>query len=220
MNTRTLTERKREDILNAALSEFDARGFRETSMDRIASTAQVSKRTVYNHFASKDALFDAIAHQLSARVQLVTAYQYDPERPVRGQLRDIGEQLLDMLAAPSFISLAKVTLAEMLRSPDLARKTYELFRERQSGLAVWLGGAAADGRLGVDDPVWAADQFFGLIKSFAFWPQILGGQPVPDAKTRKRILDSSVDFFLRAHGERPVELRLRKKKRKKKKKGK
>jgi TetR/AcrR family transcriptional regulator of autoinduction and epiphytic fitness len=218
MNTRTLTEKKREDILNAALSEFDARGFRETSMDRIASTAQVSKRTVYNHFASKDALFDAIAHQLSSRVQLVTAYQYDPERPVRDQLRDIGDQLLDMLAAPSFISLAKVTLAEMLRSPDLARKTYELFRERQSGLAVWLGGAAADGRLGVDDPVWAADQFFGLIKSFAFWPQILGGQPVPDATTRQRILDSSVDFFLRAHGERSVELRLPKKKRKKKKK--
>ena len=118
------------------------------------------------------------------------------QRPIDQQLRSIGEQMLDMLAAPVFVSLAKVTLVEMLRSPELARKTYELFRERQSGLAVWLAEAADDGRLEVDDPVWAADQFFGLIKSFAFWPQILGGQPVPDGPTRGRILDSSVALFL------------------------
>lgn len=196
MKMRTLTERKREDILAAALKEFDMRGFQATSMDRIAASAQVSKRTVYNHFATKEVLFDAIADKLSARVRAVTAYPYDPQRPVDEQLRDIGEQLLDMLAAPSFLSLARVTLAEMLRSPDLARRTYELFRDRQSGLADWLGRAAAAGRLEIEDPVWAADQFFGLIKSFAFWPQILGGQPAPDAATRSRILDSSVSLFL------------------------
>jgi len=199
MKTRTLTEQKREDILKAALREFDARGFRETSMDRIAETAQVSKRTVYNHFASKGALFDAIADELSQRVQVVTAYPFDPDRPIDGQLRSIGEQMIDMLSAPSFISLARVTLAEMLRSPDLARRTYELFRERQSGLAVWLSEASAEGHLVVEDPVWAADQYFGLIKSFAFWPQILGGQAAPDAATRRQILDSSVDLFLGAY---------------------
>ena len=219
MGTRTLTERKREDILKAALREFDARGFRETSMDRIATTAKVSKRTVYNHFASKEVLFDAIADKLSGRVRLVTGFQYHPERAIATQLRDIAEQLLDMLAAPSFVSLAKVTLAEMLRSPDLARKTYELFRERQSGLSAWLAEAAADGRLAIEDPVWAADQFFGLIKSFAFWPQILGGQPVPDAAMREKIMDSSVQIFLRAYeGGSAEQTRAKKKKKKKKKK--
>jgi len=214
MKTLTLTQQKREDILKAALSEFDARGFRETSMDRIAQTAQVSKRTVYNHFASKDVLFDAIAAQLSERVKRVTDYPYDPERPLDLQLRNIGELMLDMLAAPCFVSLAKVTLAEMLRSPAIARKTYELFRERQSGLAVWLSEAAHDQRLVVEDPVWAADQFFGLIKSFAFWPQILGGQSAPDGQTRARILDSSVALFLRSY--QPGDPHKKKKKKKKK----
>jgi len=199
MKPRTLTEKKREDILRAARLEFDTHGYRATSMDRIAQVAQVSKRTVYNHFASKEGLFDAIADELGERVQAVTAYRYDPDRPIEQQLRRIGEQILDMMAAPSFISLARVTLAEMLRSPDLARCTYELFRERQTGLAAWLRAAGVDGRLVIDDPVWAADQFFGLIKSFAFWPQILGGQPVPDAATRRRILDSSVGLFLAAY---------------------
>lgn len=220
MKSRTLTQQKRRDILKAALREFDARGFRETSMDRIAQTAQVSKRTVYNHFASKDALFDVITAELSERVQRVTDYRYDPTRPIDQQLRSIGEQMLDMLAAPSFVSLAKVALAEMLHSPDLARNTYQLFRERQSGLAAWLAAASADGQIAVADPVWAADQFFGLIKSFAFWPQILGGQPAPDSAARDQILDSSVAFFLRAYRERVADAPRKKKKRKNKHKSK
>ncbi len=220
MSTATLAARKRAAILQAALVEFDAHGFRETSMDRIAQRAQVSKRTVYNHFVSKDSLFDAIAEQLSERVRVVTDFRYEPESAIDRQLYKIGGQLLDMLAAPSFLSLARVTLAEMLRSPELARRTYELFRERQTGLAAWLGAASADGRLALDDPVWAADQFFGLIKSFAFWPQILGGQPAPDAAQRDRILESSVTLFLRAHAEHEVSDERPRKKRKKKKKSK
>jgi TetR/AcrR family transcriptional regulator of autoinduction and epiphytic fitness len=90
--TRTLTERKRDAILAAALSEFDARGFQATSMDRIAHSAQVSKRTVYNHFTTKDALFDAIAHELSGRVEAVTTFPYTSRQPVDDQLRQIGAQ--------------------------------------------------------------------------------------------------------------------------------
>ena len=217
MSAATLAEKKRAAILGAALVEFDTRGFRETSMDRIAPRAQVSKRTVYNHFASKDALFDAIAEQLGERVGVVTDFRYQRELPIERQLYGIGEQLLDMLAAPSFLSLARVTLAEMLRSPELARRTYELFRERQTGLAGWLAAASADGRIAVEDPVWAADQFLGLIKSFAFWPQILGGQPAPDAEQRERILKSSVGLFLRAHEGLGAERRKKKRKKNKSK---
>ncbi len=205
MNEPGRSGRKRDDILDAALHEFEARGFRETSMDRIAATAQVSKRTVYNHFPSKDALFDAMAARLIERVQSVTAYSHDPDQPIDGQLREIGVHVLDMLASPCFATLARVTLVEMIRSPELARKTYNLFRERQSGLASWLGDAVAAGRLRVDDPVWAADQFLGLIHSFALWPQILGGQPVPDATARERILDSAVSMFVGRYGAEPTE---------------
>ena len=61
-----LTELKREDIIQAAVSEFIANGFSATSMDRIAATAQVSKRTVYNHFENKEALFQVITKNIFA----------------------------------------------------------------------------------------------------------------------------------------------------------
>src|SRR3546814_8603477 len=59
-----LTERKREAILQAAIAEFRSSGFEITSMDKIAATAGVSKRTVYNHFPSKEALFAEILNRL------------------------------------------------------------------------------------------------------------------------------------------------------------
>ncbi|MCF5632840.1 TetR family transcriptional regulator, partial [Pseudomonas syringae] len=49
-----LTDQKREAIVLAAIAEFGDRGFEITSMDRIAARAEVSKRTVYNHFPSKE----------------------------------------------------------------------------------------------------------------------------------------------------------------------
>lgn len=59
-----LTDRKRVAVVSAAIEEFLAAGFDATSMDRIAARANVSKRTVYNHFPSKEALFAEILRQL------------------------------------------------------------------------------------------------------------------------------------------------------------
>ena len=56
----TLTNEKRAQIIEAAVSEFQELGFTGASMDRVAARADVSKRTVYNHFESKEALFRAI----------------------------------------------------------------------------------------------------------------------------------------------------------------
>jgi TetR/AcrR family transcriptional regulator of autoinduction and epiphytic fitness len=190
---------KRAAILSAALDEFEARGYRETSMDRIAASAGVSKRTVYNHFRSKEQLFEAIAAELIERVQEVSQRPYDPAQPLTAQLEAIGGQVLDMLASPSFLTLARVTLAELIRSPELARRTYGLFRARQTGLARWLADASADGRLAVPEPERVADQFMGLLNAFALWPQLLGGQPVPDAAERARILQPAVAMLLRQY---------------------
>ncbi|HEX5664228.1 MAG TPA: helix-turn-helix domain-containing protein, partial [Xanthomonadaceae bacterium] len=59
-----LTDRKRAAILEAAVAEFRESGYEATSMDRIAASAGVSKRTVYNHFPSKEVLFTRILEQM------------------------------------------------------------------------------------------------------------------------------------------------------------
>ena len=48
---------KRAAVIEAATEEFLTYGYFGTSMDRIAEAANVSKRTVYDHFPSKEDLF-------------------------------------------------------------------------------------------------------------------------------------------------------------------
>lgn len=53
-------EDKRQRILEAAISQFAARGFENASVADIASDAGVAKGTVYLYFPSKDALIDEV----------------------------------------------------------------------------------------------------------------------------------------------------------------
>src|SRR5215831_7940602 len=45
-----------EKVLNAALALFAERGIEATSMDAISQASGVSKATIYNHWADKEAL--------------------------------------------------------------------------------------------------------------------------------------------------------------------
>ena len=50
----------RKTILDAAYVLFRRKGYTRVSMDEIAATARVTKRTLYYHFKSKDALLAAM----------------------------------------------------------------------------------------------------------------------------------------------------------------
>jgi AcrR family transcriptional regulator len=56
-------------IVLAGLQLFTRYGYRKTSMDDIALTAQVAKRTVYLHFENKAAVFLAILEYLGDQVR-------------------------------------------------------------------------------------------------------------------------------------------------------
>lgn len=191
-----LTDRKRQAIIVAAIGEFRANGFGATSMDRIAATADVSKRTVYNHFPSKEALFAEILVQLwhSSAAQVDLAYQ--PDRPLRAQLLELLWQKMRMLCDTSFLDLARVAIAETIHSPERAQEMVARLSDREEGVTIWLRAAAADGKLKLPDVAFAAHQLQGLVKNFAFWPQITMGQPMLPAAMQQQVVESAVDMFL------------------------
>ena len=115
-----LTDRKREAIIQAAIAEFRDNGFQVTSMDRIAARAEVSKRTVYNHFPSKDELFAEILAQLWESSQDQLEQDYSRDQPLREQLRALMQVKMAMLNNASFMDLARVAIAETIHSPERA----------------------------------------------------------------------------------------------------
>jgi TetR/AcrR family transcriptional regulator of autoinduction and epiphytic fitness len=194
------TDRKHAAILDAAVAEFRAAGFEATTMDRIAAAAGVSKRTVYNHFPSKDALFLRILEEMFARGVGGPALAYRADRPLRAQLFELVDQKLRLLDDPHFVDLARVAIAAGLHSPELARQMLERLGDREEGITTWVRAAAADGRLKIDDPLFASHQLQSLVKGFAFWPQMSMGQPALDAAQQRQVADGAVDMFLARYG--------------------
>ncbi|KDD68804.1 TetR/AcrR family transcriptional regulator of autoinduction and epiphytic fitness [Pseudomonas sp. BT76 TE3572] len=191
-----LTDRKREAIIQAAIAEFRANGFDITSMDKIAATAGVSKRTVYNHFPSKEELFAEILNQLWARVTSEQETPYHPDQPLRDQMRRMLMAKLQMLGDDNFLDLARVAIAATIHSPERAQNMVARMGEREEGLTVWIRAAQADGRLKPIAPEFAAQQIQGMLKSFAFWPQISMGLPGLSAEMQTTVVDSALDMFL------------------------
>lgn len=202
-----LTERKRENIIEAAVTEFKANGFSATSMDRIAATAKVSKRTVYNHFASKQILFQNITQALCDQLTKVSEHPYDPEIPLKTQLHIIAEQEMAMLTSAEFISTFKMITSESLVSPELTRATIDNFQESSLGVVKWIEQATKDGKLSVSDPVSAGKQFLALLETFALWPQLYDFKPVPKKNVQKKIIDSAVAMFINTYGQNETKRR-------------
>lgn len=59
---------ERDKILDLTHSKFIREGFYRTSMDEIARELQISKKTIYKHFDSKDMLLDAVCELRIASV--------------------------------------------------------------------------------------------------------------------------------------------------------
>ena len=191
-----LTDRKREAIIQAAIVEFRANGFDITSMDKIAATAGVSKRTVYNHFPSKEELFAEILNQLWTRLTAEKETPYQAGLALRDQLRPLLMAKLRMLGDDNFLDLARVAIAATIHSPERAQDMVARLGEREESLTVWIRAAQADGRLKAVDPAFAAQQVQGLLKSFAFWPQVSMGLPGLSADMQGSVVESALDMFL------------------------
>lgn len=191
-----LTDRKRQAIVDAAIAEFRASGFESTSMDKIAATAGVSKRTVYNHFPSKDELFAQILDQLWCRTSALKETPYLPDVPLRQQLLEILWKKMELLQDGYFLDLARVAIAEAIHSPERGHEMVARLSSKEEAATLWLRAAQADGKLRDADPVLASHMLQGQLKAFAFWPQVTMNQPPLDKATQQQVIETTVDMFL------------------------
>lgn len=76
----------RERILKAATELFTAQGVNATGMDQLATVANVSKRTLYTHFAGKDDLVHAYLTALEDGLLPAEATPGEPGPDPREQL--------------------------------------------------------------------------------------------------------------------------------------
>lgn len=197
MSTPTrLTDRKRSDILAAAAAQFREHGYENASVDGIAALAGVSKRTVYNHFPSKEELFGETIMQMFQSSAGMLELSYRSDRSLREQLVELMTQKMRTLNDRDFLALARVAIGEAIHAPERALPVICRLGEREEGVTAWVRAAQADGKLKPGDPAFAANLLQGQIKTFAFWPQIALGKPLLSPEEQQRVIDAAVSMFL------------------------
>ncbi len=93
-----IRERSRSAIMKAALKLFSAKGYRATTVDKIAQAAGVSKGLLYNYFKSKDELLEEILEKMSSMMQLDDGNDSLPDDP-----RQRLEELIDYYLSEKFL---------------------------------------------------------------------------------------------------------------------
>jgi TetR/AcrR family transcriptional repressor of mexJK operon len=196
---------KRLAILDAATALFIAQGYGAVSMDAIARAASVSKATLYAYFHSKDQLFATIIREACQTNLVVQEFLPEDQEDIHAALTRFANRMLCFLLEDRSLAIHRVVIAESIRFPELGRAFYDSGpRTFTSSFSAWLSQQTAAGRLAIADPVQAADQFAGMLKSGCYNRAALGVAPSPSEAEIDRAAAGVVAAFLRAYAPGPA----------------
>lgn len=191
-------------VIEAATELFLAEGLTGVTVEDIALRAGVARRTVFNRFGSKEAIFDAVLDRHWARYDsaLDTLGIPDDAMDVAEALRRIGQSIVEFNLTTRQADFARLVIAEGGRQPELVGKVFGRGRGRAlEAFEAWLARMVDEGRLGPLDPALAALQFLGLIQEPLVWP-LVTRTPVPGIEP-DRVVDGAVELFLARYGAPP-----------------
>lgn len=120
-----VSDEKTIAIVRAARETFLARGFDAASMDQIALSAGVSKRTVYNRFRSKEELFAGAIMDTCKDLLAGDAAAIESTLPPREFIRALSIQFITELLKPEAISLRRIAAFEAERTPAIGQAYME-----------------------------------------------------------------------------------------------
>ncbi|AVF72941.1 TetR/AcrR family transcriptional regulator [Vibrio alginolyticus] len=190
------SETKREAILCAARQAFQEFGVQNTSMDKLSAIAQVSKRTVYNHFPSKEAIVTELLTELWRSSMMDSDIERLPTLPLKDQLIELLYSEIIVVTEPNYIELAKVAFGHFLFKPEDLKEQAEQMSKQETALYRWLTEKSNSNALQIDDVHIASTQLHNLLKGSAFWPQLMGIRPSLSNEESRLLATQTAELFL------------------------
>ena len=108
-------QRSRTSLLDAAIELFQEKGLRETKLEEICERADIAPRTFFNHFDTREHLYQAIAAQ---RVEQLVERLDDLRTDARPLTRRLSELLAAIGAHLTARPLYRQLVGEMLHLRD------------------------------------------------------------------------------------------------------
>jgi AcrR family transcriptional regulator len=187
--TRAQAEQRHAELLDAALEIFLDRGYDSATIEAIAASVRMTKRTVYARYPDKAALFRAAVQRAVDRwvipVDDLRAVETDN---LESTLNAVARIRLNNATSAAGLRLQRILNAESYRFPDVHRLMYEQGTlPAIDFLADVLARLAETGGFDVEDPRLLGESFLSLVVGGlalgAAWGAVLD-----DAEIEQRIV--------------------------------
>jgi len=185
-------------ILDAAERVLLSRGLPGTTMAAVAREAAMSKRTLYDVFDGRTALFSALIRRLRG-LFIVPLSPAQQALPVDARLRILLSAERQPVRGTAALEILRAAVAEAPRHPDLAESFLREGPRAVRGLIrAELGRAVDRGEVALDDIDLAADLLHNMALPCPF-EKLLGAwdAEVHFQELNKRV-DLAITIFLRA----------------------
>ncbi|ESQ81804.1 TetR/AcrR family transcriptional regulator [Asticcacaulis benevestitus] len=195
---RATPEVRQAEILDAALSQFAARGFADARMEEVAREARVSKGTVYLYYPTKMALFEALVRRdIGPRVEMMSGFLTSYDGPLEPVLRRVAGLVGGLIDSGQLPIYPKLLVAEAGRFPELV-----LFYRREvvgvilAALSGVFERAMARDEIRRGDSEVLAHLFIAPLLKSVLWSLVFApAEAVPFKATP--YLDAHIDLFMK-----------------------
>lgn len=192
---------RRRAFLAAAGELFLERGYEGVAMADIVKRTGGSLATLYRCFGNKEGLFAAIIAEVAEDIAAPLLDEGIDRLKPEAALQTLGEHFLSRILDPPALAWHRMVTAEGARHPTLREALLRQGPGRvRELLANYLARQAKAGALSLEDPVLAAEHFFGLVKAGVHMPAVCG-EPIELCADRQRHhVAAAVRVFLRGYG--------------------
>jgi len=175
-----LHEKRRLQILDAALKCFVKHGFHQASMKQICDAAKMSPGNLYRYFKSKDEIILA-ASDFESEWILKAMHKLKSSKNLSRALTKLMVSIIKSESSPDSSKLLLEIYAESARNPVLMKKFIENDQRDRKALADLILMAQKDGRASpMIDPNQIAEAIVALVDGFTTRPAL-----DPDFKLRR-----------------------------------
>ena len=192
--TRHEVPRRNERLLEIATEAFAKQGYDATTIDGIAATAAVAKRTIYSRYPNKKAIFFAVVTRLTER-RAFDEPPIDDETPIEEGLRQRALAMIRESMRPEAISLQRMIFNELKSFPDLGHALWQTVEKEHTGpVAQYFRAKRAQGGIRNIKPTVFADIFIRSIFSYVNNVIVLG-YDVPSDREIQDYLDDLIEIL-------------------------
>lgn len=192
------TSAKQNDLMEAALATFEEVGFDAATMAQIANKAGASKKTLYNHFGSKENLLTLIIEKcITSSVQQLKCCEYDPTQSLKAQLLKFVDYRAESIIAPGKARIARILFEVYARNKSTCDSVASNYENEQGVFMKWLEDAEKDGKLNIKDREIACRLFWSNINGAITYPYVFNMEP-PTGKLdqlKNEIVDMYLDHY-------------------------